>query len=159
MPPPAFGKGNAFHKPINERFVELSRRDAKRLAGIAAALDSNKESDILRAVTTSALDGGRKQEACKEIRKALALCRRGVDPRAEESVVGHKGGWVYTFLCLERIRKPAQPEKGVAASVWQALDKYLIECRGDILEQVCGSYPPPANVCAQPYLARLACPH
>ena len=141
MPPPAFGKGNAFRTTINDKFVELARKDAQRLAGLSAALDSEKERAIIDVVTCSALASDRKTTACKEVRKALTLTRRGVDPRTDKTVtdcmVCRGSGRPHTFLCLRTDGRRAEPEKSVALAVWREVDAFLVECRGQILEQVC----------------------
>ena len=46
MPPPAFSKGNAFKTVINDKYVELARKDAQRVAGLSAALDSERERQV-----------------------------------------------------------------------------------------------------------------
>jgi hypothetical protein len=141
MPPPAFGKGNAFKTATNDKFLELSRRDARRFEGLSASLDSESERTILQVITGSTLASARKNEACKEVRKALALCRRGIDPSTNKALqasclVCAGSGRVHAFLCLREDGRRREPEKSLVRSIWPALDDYLIECRGNILEQL-----------------------
>ena len=141
MPPPAFGKGNAFRTVINDKYVELARKDAQRIAGLSAALDSERERQVLGVITSSSLDSERRQTACKEVRKALGLARRGVDPSNEKSIthcaVCKGTGRTHVFLCLTRQRNPSEPEKTVAHRAWREINEYLHECRAEILQQVC----------------------
>lgn len=137
MPPPAFGKGNAFRRDlgVNEKFVELSRKSAQAVAARASVLDQAPEREVIDIIRTSALTGPRKTGACTEVRKALKLCRSGIDPKEEEllttcskAACGHE----HAFLCLTRKRKPTMPEKEIAERVWTAIDAYLRAARSHL---------------------------
>ena len=135
MPPPGFGKGNAFRRDmgINEKFVELSRKSAQMLeAARSQAFDQEGERTVLDVITSSALASERKKVACVEVRKALKLCRQGIDPREEKTltVCGNAGcSHEHRFLCRTRTRVPTQPEKGIAESVWKMISEQLRAAR------------------------------
>ena len=59
MPPPGFGKGNAYRRDmgINEKFVELSRKSAQDVARRASEQDLAPEREILEIIT--AMDTGK----------------------------------------------------------------------------------------------------
>ena len=148
MPPPGGGKGNAYRRDmgINEKYVELSRKSAQEVAQRAGALDNEKERAVLNIISSSAMKGSRKTEAIAEVRKALALCRKGIDPSLEKKLIdcsvagcAHE----HRFLCLTRRRRPAEPENGVRDAVWAAIDNDLREKRNLLVPLVRADAPPP----------------
>jgi hypothetical protein len=146
MPPPACGKGNAYRRDfgVNEKFVELARNNAQAVAAAASRLDPEDDRKVLQIVTSSALKKERKDAACIEVRKALKVCRKGIDPKEEAELTHckHAGcSHEHVFLCLTRgvlptTRKPTEPERSVAEAVWTAIGEYLRTTRAHLLPLV-----------------------
>lgn len=158
MPPPGGGKGNAYRRDmgVNEKFVELSRKSAIEAAQLVGALDTEKEREVLDLVTSSTMVGTRKREANAELRKALALCRKGIDPALRKNLTscaeagcGHE----HRFLCLTRRRRPVGPENGVRDAVWPAIEKYLIHHRRLLQPLVRAGWPQPTRLSNPPLLS------
>ena len=140
MPPSGGGKGNAYRRDMgaNEKFVELSRKSAQAVAARIGALDTEKERTVLDIIRSSTMVSGRKTEACAEVRKALAFCRKGIDPALAHSLTScaeASCGHEHRFLCLTRRRRPTEPERSVSNAIWVAIDKYLDQNRS-ILQQL-----------------------
>jgi len=128
MPGSSFGKGHAHVKPgFSSAYAELSRKSAQAHETNANALDTECESEIIHLA--SGLESDRRKQACREIRKALAVARRGKVPREDTAVTKcpmctSKAGRMHIFLCITRLRNPCKLEKGIAEKVWAALDEF-----------------------------------
>ena len=157
MPPPAWGKGNAFASPsCSDRFVGDAREAALAHEDRQCKLDTEREAMILRLVTGSKLQQARRSTACAETRVALRCCRRGVDPETDPKVgvceLCKGKGRVHAFLCKTRVRdvRESSEEKLVVTAVKHELGVYLQECRTALkAAQVCcvhGPIPRPSHL-------------
>lgn len=118
------GKGKAFEKPTcNSEHKSASQKEARRLADDASNTGDTLASSLRMLVKQSGMTDERKAQASKEIVAVCAKLARGEQPLEGlrpppkcGPCHGHTGQ-THEFLCLARKQQPAEPEKGVRATI------------------------------------------